>query len=180
MKIAITGKSVLHLCDAPWSDYNWEIWHLNDGYHNNRNILPRFDKYFEIHDENEIEKTKDRYQDYKQFLIDNQDKLISNKISFLPNSEIYPYKDICEKFNTKFFKNSISYMIAYALYKYPDMEELGLWGIELHSDMQYHDQEDCVSYWIGRAEAMGIKVQTSMHSSLLKLDNYYSKLFEGQ
>lgn len=179
MKIAICGLSPAQLADAPWSDKTWEIWSLNGGYmENNKNVLPRVDKWFDLHNEKNVDyliagnydcpNHKD-YSLYKEWLIENQKKLIiSEQYSFLEKTEIFPIKEIIKFFNTDFLRNSISMMIAYAIMKYPDLEEIGVWGQTENQDPAYYDEEGCVQYWLGYAKSKGIKVKTSINSSMLK------------
>lgn len=163
MKIGILGKSILELADAPWSDTSWQLWGLNYGYfmdeeNFNPSIFPRFNKWFDLHSY-ENEPQDEKFKSYLRFL-EKHDSI---------RQENYPIEGIVRHFNTEFFKNSIALMIAYALYKYPDLTDIGLWGIELHSPhSKYYDTEDCTLFWLGIAHERGIKIHTSINSKLYK------------
>jgi hypothetical protein len=66
-----------------------------------------------------------------------------------------------------YFTSTVAYAIAMAM-SMPDVAEIGLWGIDLVHDTEYGDQRPCAEYWIGRAEASGIKVTAHEQSALLK------------
>ena len=74
----------------------------------------------------------------------------------------YPYDKIVDAFKTDFFCSTIDYMIAYALYKKYD--EIEICFDYFLGDVDYTDSlwEKCgANYWIGRAEGMGVRVDTS-------------------
>lgn len=68
----------------------------------------------------------------------------------------YPLKEIIEKFNSTYFNNTISYMLAYAIYT--EVEEITMYGIDMNAADEYYAQRGSVMYWIGYARAKGIKV----------------------
>ncbi|NMD04081.1 MAG: hypothetical protein GYA71_12470, partial [Bacteroidales bacterium] len=55
-----------------------------------------------------------------------------------------------------YFTNSISYMIAYAIYK--GYEKIELYGVDMSARDEYINQRGSVMYWIGFARAKGIEV----------------------
>lgn len=84
-----------------------------------------------------------------------------------PSVERYPIEEVLAKFGRDYFTSSVAYAIALALHL-DDVAEISLWGIDLIDETEYGDQRPCAEYWIGRAEAMGIKIVIPELSALLK------------
>lgn len=78
------------------------------------------------------------------------------KYEEIPLSEPYPIEDIVKRFGWPYFSNTISFMIAYALLK--GAEEISLYGINQASSAEYFYERDGVTYWLGIANGMGVKV----------------------
>jgi len=68
----------------------------------------------------------------------------------------YPLKPIISKFNSRFFTNSISYMIAYALLN--DFKKISIYGVDMDSESEYAFQRPSVTYWIGYARGLSVEV----------------------
>ena len=72
----------------------------------------------------------------------------------------FPLDKVFEYFSgyigNKYFTSTISYMIAYAIYK--GFTEIFLYGVALNGADEYKAQRQAVEYWIGIAEGRGIKV----------------------
>lgn len=68
----------------------------------------------------------------------------------------YPLESIISKFNSRFFTNSISYMIAFALYN--EFDSISLFGVDMDSESEYGFERPSVSYWIGFAKGLSKEV----------------------
>lgn len=68
----------------------------------------------------------------------------------------YPLQDIIQKYNCIYFNNTISYMIAYALFN--GVKEITMYGIDMNTADEYYAQRGSVMYWVGFARGQGIKV----------------------
>jgi hypothetical protein len=78
----------------------------------------------------------------------------------------YPLEEIIEEFNSEYFTNSVTYMIAYALYlKEP---EIRFYGIDAPYGSKYALDKSGVEYWLGRAIERGMKIVSPEGSNLLK------------
>ena len=66
-----------------------------------------------------------------------------------------------------YFTNTISWMIAHALYEGPPAE-MWIVGVDMATGSEYSGQRPSCEYWLGVAEAMGVKVRLPMESDLLK------------
>lgn len=69
----------------------------------------------------------------------------------------YPLQELIEKYKSSYFTNSISYMIAYAIYS--KVDSIKLVGVDLDSKDEYTFERPSISYWCGRAEGEGISVE---------------------
>lgn len=68
----------------------------------------------------------------------------------------YPLESIISKFNSRFFTNSISYIIAFALYN--EFDSISLFGVDMDSESEYEFERPSVSYWIGFARGLSKEV----------------------
>jgi len=72
------------------------------------------------------------------------------------NIEVYPIKEVLARFKTRFFSNTIAYMIAYALlYGY---EKIRMYGIDMMTHSTYVFEKGGVEYWMGYANGLGVPV----------------------
>ncbi|KKK64965.1 hypothetical protein LCGC14_2978920, partial [marine sediment metagenome] len=71
-------------------------------------------------------------------------------------TEAYPLPEVKKRFGSLYFMNSVSYMLALALYEgYKDIQLWGCWG---PCDNNNHlVGRRYVSYWLGVATGMGVK-----------------------
>lgn len=68
----------------------------------------------------------------------------------------YPLQSIISKFNSRFFTNSISYMIAFALYN--DFKKISIYGVDMDSESEYEFERPSVAYWMGFARGLSVEV----------------------
>jgi hypothetical protein len=88
--------------------------------------------------------------------------------------EPYPLKEIRERFDTYYFKNDTSYMIALALYL--GYKNLLLWGVDQgggpkEKESIYTMALPYVMYWLGVASGMGVEWSLAPDSILLRSSN---------
>lgn len=81
-------------------------------------------------------------------------------------SEPYPLKEITEEFGQTYFRTSVSYMIAYAIYK--GYEKLRLYGIDQAPEWVHIVNKPYVMFWLGVATGRGVKWELSKYSILLE------------
>jgi hypothetical protein len=86
------------------------------------------------------------------------DIFIKSEIGFFDKSS-YPLDKVIRYFGSQYFTNSISYMLALAIKK--KAKEINLWGVDCDATGEYAFERPSILYWIGQAEARGIKVTTS-------------------
>jgi hypothetical protein len=78
----------------------------------------------------------------------------------------YPLEEILKEFKTRYFTNTISYMIAYAIYT--KVKKISIYGVDVSFGAPYAQENRGVEYWIGRAEEHGIEVFCPPKSHLLR------------
>ncbi len=161
-KIAIVGSAGTKQY-APWNDRSWELWSLNHKYWN----YDRTDRHFDIHNPVNIRKNKA----YLNWLVGLQEKvMLAAPMPEMPRAMIFPQKEIMERFGD-YFNNSISWMIALALYE--GVDEIGVYGVELTQKIEYERQRPSVLHLLGIAKGMGVKVTTPSESRLLAVEGFY-------
>ena len=78
------------------------------------------------------------------------------KYEEIPLSEPFPLQECVKRFGMAYFSNTICYMIAYALLQ--GANEINLYGINQASSSEYFYERDGVTYWLGIANGMGVKI----------------------
>lgn len=135
-KVAILGKLPSKF-DAPFDDPNWDIWTMN--YHKEQ--LPRITQWFDIHSSGanpRADITKDNY----------------------------PFNEAIELVGGRYFNNSVSYMIAYAILQ--GYKEIALYGMRFLDDTEQRTfQKQNVRELCFFARGKGIKVTAPAAKSLL-------------
>jgi hypothetical protein len=108
-----------------------------------------------------------------------------------PNSLEFPFSEIVQHFKSKYFINSVAYMVAHALWSYKTigkMQELLIFGADydyaaapepggFQAKTPYEHGKQCVEYWIGRAMEAGLNVAVAprsflMHTCHMVQDNF--------
>lgn len=182
-RVAILGFAAT-VKDAPVNDPSWELWAMNGFW---RAAKPDFgidlpeERYALWFDTHTIEYTRA----YGQAAgIEGQQEewlrklhpfpiLMLEEYPEFPSSRRYPVEDvIAAQGGRDYFTSTVAYALALALAQ-PDVAEVGLWGIDLAHDSEYADQRPCAEYYLGRAEALGIKVTLHERSALLSQRTRY-------
>ena len=84
-------------------------------------------------------------------------------------TEPYPLGEINKKFDTHYFFNDMSYMIALALYN--GYKSLLLWGVDQGREYIYTYGRSYIMYWLGMATGMGVEWELAPDSILLRDDD---------
>jgi hypothetical protein len=83
----------------------------------------------------------------------------------IAKAKMYPLRRISETFHTRYFSNTISYMIAYALYK-RGFDRIRLYGIDMLEHGEYAQEKGGVEFWLGVARGMGLDFTISYGSAV--------------
>lgn len=83
----------------------------------------------------------------------------------IKNSVVFPWKKIVEKYGT-YFTNTISWQIAWAIEM--GYKKIGIWGVDMAVDTEYHHQRPSCEYFLGLAKGLGIDIYIPSEADLLK------------
>lgn len=178
-KVAIIGFAPSSMMDAQTivGDSDFEIWPLNQLYIAYPGIGQHATRWFQLHNKSSYDqavrdhKHSEWLGSVKEFPI-----YMQRKEPDIPMSIPYPIDEICKTFGY-YFTNSISWMIALALYehmKYGGLEALHIYGVDMAQDDpvggEYSTQRPSCEWLIGWAQAMlgREKVYIPAKSDLLK------------
>jgi hypothetical protein len=163
-RVAILGKGASWI-EAPFDCQDIEIWGLNDlfKYFNENTKQNRFSRWFEIHNKKDI--APEEWEFLKKLPIPVYMQQCHDDIK---TSIQYPKNEIEAFFKRKLWRCSTAYMIALAIYE--QYEEIQLFGVNMsYCDVEYSEQKPSVEYWLGQAEARGIKIIIHESSDILKV-----------
>jgi hypothetical protein len=174
-KVAIVGFAPSWK-EAPWDDKDCEIWVLNEFYKVANQVKGfRADRWFEIHD---IASPSKSGQEHVDFLKSCPVPVYMWKhFEEYPNSVKFPLNEIIEYLENKgymgsrYFTNSISLMVAMAIYM--EFEEISIYGVDMATSSEYQAQRPSVEYFIALGEGMGIKFFIPPSSDILKCTQIY-------
>lgn len=164
MKVAIVARGGT-AGDAPWHDKEWAIWGLP------WIAYPRVDRLFEIHEEG-FYTGPDEVRD--KFVADSCKRwpevpvyCTASRAYMFKNPVPYPFEEVIASLPFPFLEDSVSYMIALAIYE--GVDELALYGV--HMMGAYASHRPAVTHLIGLAAGKGIKV-TNCPGSPLFMSHY--------
>lgn len=177
-KVAILG-TVPHKLMAPFNDLSFDIWAIAHACLGDP--LPRVDRIFEIHKEDEWRKwlSDGAWQRHP-----NVPVYMQKVFPDVPNSLPFPYDDLVAKFKIfddraeVNFTNSISEMIAMAIDE--GYKEIHVYGVNMSHHTEYGTQKPSCEYYLGLAKGMGIKIYVPPVSDLMKTNFIYGRDEEEQ
>jgi hypothetical protein len=167
---------------APFADPTWEIWGLNDLHR----AIPRYTRWFDIHTVENIEtdvvagRTSNaaRKTNIPETALDHMGISGLSKLKCpvymqdvnpgVPTSVRFPLEEMLATFKARglagarYLTNSISFMLAFALYEGlvtgHQWDEIQIYGVDMAVGDEYIAQRPSCEYWIGIAEGMGVRV----------------------
>jgi hypothetical protein len=121
-KVAIVGYTSTRE-QAPYDDPEFSIWGLNDLYE----YIPKFHRWFDLHTYEFIRNQTSSRTGRKQLEVLKSIPVpvyMQKKFKSIPNSVRYPFEEIVKYFSpyftdpvhARYFTNSISFMLALAIY----------------------------------------------------------------
>lgn len=152
-KIAIIGGNDSWK-KAPFDDNDWEIWVI--GNQVQQFDHKRVDIIFEIHND-----FSNRQEGYTKYLTGLEFPMVVGKDfpDKTPSTEVFDLAKAKEMMGGNYLTSTPAYMMAYALYSRPDLEEIGLWGIDMAVDSKEYFYEQAIAQlWIGFSRGKGVKV----------------------
>lgn len=162
---------------APFDDPTVDVFGLNELW----KYVPRWNLWCELHDAETLGVTKRDLSDGEQkrhlqwlSTTHGDGKRIFMQPAFcdgrFPNAEPYPLEQMCGLFG-RYFTSSIGYMVALALVQ--GYEWIGLYGIDLASDIEYQQQRANAEYLVGIARGLGRTVVIADTSAICKAGHLY-------
>jgi len=172
-KIGIVGFTASR-ADAPWDDDSWSLYGCN-----NLHKFVGWEKcvgWFDLHSLATVREDAE----HVEWLVEGKlPVLMWDPQPEWPNSFEYPRRDVFATFEGwrggRYFTNSISWMTAWAIMHLLDQPnaELGVWGVDMAQGTEYAAQRPSCEYWLGVAEALGIRLSIPQTSDLLKSAGLY-------
>lgn len=161
---------------APFADPSIEIWGLNELH----KYVPRWDRWFEYHDPDTLGVTvRDLSEgEQKRHLEWLSSQPVGKPIYMqpwacdgrFPAAVPLPIDALIQRFR-RYFTSTIGYMLGLAIMDGYDW--IGLYGVDLASDVEYPTQRPNTEYYIGLAEGMGKTVVIAPGSALLRSSHLY-------
>jgi len=169
-RIAILGFARTYI-DAPFTDATVEIWGMNELY----KLIPRWSRWFELHDTGYLGKTAraetpdepTKHLEWLRAQAPARPIYMLRAFDDIPASVAYPLERVAARFG-RYFTSTVGYMLALAideiLAERPDPavpvpgEWIGLYGIDLGSEVEYMQQRPNAEYLVGWARGLGIPV----------------------
>ena len=165
-QIAIVGTEISTRELVPW-DEDVDIWTLNESPGNPNKWVRRCNGTFQLHDPKIYKSALNRTDPHHwEWLKSEKDfpVYMQEVDPEVPGSTKYPLDEINKLFLSnlqwndgeviQFYTNTISYMVALAVYK--GYEKIRLYGIEMTSNTEYSYQKDNLAFWIGIASQYAI------------------------
>lgn len=160
--VAIVGMSPVTREMANEEPPDVEIWGTAVGYL----FLKRWSRWFEMHKALENGLYPARDQRHFDFLWECNVPIYQQEIDpRLPTSVVFPFHEVGKQYRP-YWTSSIAFMLSLAVYERVD--EIHLWGVDMASGVEYERQRPCCEYWLGRAEAQGIKLVIPSSSPILR------------
>lgn len=202
-KIAIIGKAPSSRLLAPYDDPTWEIWSLSDNY----NVIPRWDRWFEIHDLDRYKQLYPSYYDWMASLPAGGKPLyVTEPRPELPAAVQFPWQHLVKKYG-RYFTNTISWQTVFAIEELNravrklggedgsiDLTEpltathyqrygatIGVWGVDMATNTEYAHQRPSCEYFLGWVQGLGIELVLPDEADMLKCARMYAvEAFRGQ
>lgn len=167
-RVAILGTAPSSRMLAPFDDPSWQIWSCSPG---NMGIIPRYDRWFEIHVTLHWPENQHYGRPYLNWLRTLKcpvyaQPLYANPTGELPNAMAYPKDKMVEEFGPYFFTSSFAWMIALAIYE--GAEEIALFGVDMASRDEYILQRPGGYYFMTECKRRGIKIGAPYESDILQ------------
>jgi len=174
-KVAILGFAESYKT-APFNDPSFDIWGLNELW----KYLPRWNRWFELHDSDTLGVTKrdltegemKRHLDWLRAPADGRPIYMQPPFcdGRFPNAVPYPLDAMIAQFG-RYFTSTIGYMLALAISE--GYTTIGLYGIDLSSDIEYPYQRPNTEYLIGIARGLGRTVLIPESAAIVKAGHLY-------
>lgn len=178
-QIAIVGYTASRN-DAPWGDPGWELWPVNN-LHLFLTPEQQATRWFDLHGKKTIEADAPHVEwlqstETPVYMWESALKDEYKSAQTFPMHAIEKYFDGIT--GADYYTNSISYLIAYAIYCLRTTGDgtgaIGLWGIDMAQGSEYSAQRPSCEFWLGLAQPE-IAVHIAERADLLKAMGQYGR-----
>lgn len=150
-------KSVIILGMGPTRTecpYDEEVWGVNNCYE----FAPRMDRLFIMDSINDIEFDLNELRKLPRIIASTTYPELG-----LENVEAYPVGEVVSRFKTRYFCNSVCYMVALAIHE--GYERIRMYGVDCDTQGSYVLERCGLEWWLGVAHALGVEVINTLESS---------------
>jgi len=164
---------------APVEDESFDLWALNELYLDMPKVAQNASAWFQLHgyeppDVRDKEQPKNLSQLNCPVYMWGKHRDIDNSVEYpldsvLSHFDIYGEgmaPEVVEKRDRNYFTNSISWMIALAVFK--GYKEIHVYGVNMAQTQEYEKQRPSCEFFLGWARGAGIKVYLPSQSDLLR------------
>lgn len=168
-KIQICGQNP-SIRDIPHPGPGWERWILGASWE--ALGAGQWERAFDVHKVEYIQRVRPKALAW--YAEQERPIYLVAEVPGIPASVRYPRVEVADLLGERAasaMSSSIDHMMAFALLSY--VSEIRLDGVRMLSVEEWVTQRECLAYWIGRAEAMGIVVTTDPVSALCAPERLY-------
>lgn len=173
--VAIVGMGLTQPL-APYDNKDVDIWRINEAYkldeYFKREV--RADAWFQLHQRWDFTRKinpNDPHGGHFEWLKKDHPFPIYMQEAYadIPSAVRYPLEEVCGMFDldrhTCWFRNSITYQVALAIYQ--GYERIEMYGWELSSNTERAYEKPAAVFWLGIAKGMGIDIYLPPGSLLM-------------
>lgn len=160
--------------ETPWGEPDAHYWGLN-ALHKLALDKP-WSAWFQLHDIDKHHPDEDERREHVTWLANCGVPVYmfaehaAPYANIIPTLRVYPRQEIEAAFG-RYFTNSISWMLALAIYQqYP---RIAVYGVDMAQDSEYGHQRPSCEYFLGWAAGRGIDISVPESSDLLKTPYLY-------
>lgn len=168
LKVALIGTAPSSRMMAPFADPSWQIWGCSPG---NMGVLPRVDRWFEIHGNLLWPENKHYGEPYINWLKEQKFPIYMQNQSLVPNATSLPKKELVKEFGPYFFTSSFAWMMALAMYE--GAKEIALYGIDMASRDEYILQRPGAYFFFEEAKKRGVRMTAPHESDIMQPPGLY-------
>jgi hypothetical protein len=171
-KLAIVCMAPTSRGEAPYDDYSWDVWGLNEAAD-----APWFKRkdptaWFQIHPKFDFMRAMNRndpkhwqwLQEYHPFPI-----FMQYNFRDVPAAVRYPLEEVMD-LGGMYLTSTPAMMLALGILM--GYKTIGIWGVEMQHESEYGYQKPCMEYWLGVAKGLGIEVYLPPNCALLRGNLY--------
>lgn len=181
-RIALLGSAPSSVRLAPLKDPSWVIWACSPGAYaiiGQERMFQPGDAFFELHRwEPPVIGDPSRQvtwfsPEYVQFLAQFKGNVwMTERVEAIRNAQRLPREALIAKYGPFFWTSSLAWMLAMAM-EDPEVEEIGLFGVDMAAREEYQFQKPGCLHFITIALQRGIQVTVPPESDLLQPQPLY-------